>query len=446
MYMDYISEYNNKLRTPDEAVRVVKSGDWVDYTVALGFPPLLDAALARRRDELTDVKIRGNLIFGPVQAAECDPSREHFLYNSWHCSGYERKLADRGLCNYIPMVFHNVVPYYQHFLKVNVAMLAVTPMDRHGYFSLSCNTGTSKGILEQADIVIVEVNEKLPRACGGFDDCVHISEVDYIVEGEHGPLPEVRAGAPSETDRRIAEHILPHIKDGATLQLGIGSMPTILGQMLAQSDLKDLGMHTELCTDAYVDLHNAGKLTNRRKKVFHGKGVAGFAFGTQKLYEWLDGNPGLSFCPLEFVNDPSVIGRIDDMISINGCISVDLYGQVSSESSGTRQISGTGGQLDFLNGASTSKGGKAFLCLPSTYTDKQGRLHSNVLPLFNGEIVTSPRSQVYFIVTEYGAINLEGRSTWERAEAIISIAHPDFRDDLIRAAEEQKIWVRSNRR
>lgn len=444
--MNYYEEYRNKLRTPDEAVKVIKSGDWVDYTVALGFPALLDEALARRRDELTDVKIRGNLIFGPIQAAECDPKREHFIYNSWHCSGYERKLSDRGLCNYIPMVFHNVVPYYRHFLHVDVAMLAVTPMDRHGYFSLSCNTGTSKGIAEQADIVIIEINENLPRVAGGFDDVIHISEVDYIVEGEHGPLPEVPVNQPSATDRMIAENILPHIQDGATLQLGIGGMPTVLGKMLAQTDLKDLGMHTELCTDAYVDLHEAGKLTNRKKKVFPGKGVAGFAFGTKRLYEWLDENPGLSFCPLEFVNDPAVIGRIDNMISINGCISVDLYGQVSSESSGIRQISGTGGQLDFLNGASTSRGGKAFLCLPSTYTDKNGVKHSNILPYFNGGIVTSPRSQVYFIVTEYGAVNLEGRTTWERAEALISIAHPDFRDELIKAAEAQKIWIRSNKR
>ena len=423
----------------------VKSGDWVDYTVALGFPALLDAALAKRRDELTDVKIRGNLIFGPIMAAECDPSREHFIYNSWHCSGYERKLCDRGLCNYIPMVFHNVVPYYQHFLKVNVAMLAVTPMDRHGYFNLSCNTGTSKGIAEQADIVIVEINENLPRVFGGFDECIHISEVDFIVEGEHGPLPQVASEKPSETDRMIASHILPHIRDGATLQLGIGGMPTVLGKMLAETDLKDLGMHTELCTDAYVDLYDAGKLTNRRKRLLPGKGVAGFAFGTDKLYDWLHENPSVAFCPLEYVNDPSVIGRIDNMVSINGCISVDLYGQVSSESSGLRQISGTGGQLDFLIGASTSRGGKAFLCLPSTFTDRQGVMRSNIQPLFNGEIITSPRSQVYFIVTEYGAVNLEGRSTWERAELLISIAHPNFRDDLIAAAERQKIWRRSNR-
>ena len=205
-------------------------------------------------------------------------------------------------------------------------------------------------------------------------------------------------------------------------------------------------MHTELCSDAYVDLYNAGKLTNRRKTLFPGKGVVGVAFGTNKLYDWLDDNPGIAFCPLDFVNDPAVIGGIDNMVSINGCISVDLFGQVSSESSGMRQISGTGGQLDFLLGASTSKGGKAFLCLPSVHVARDGTRRSNIVPHFSGEIITSPRSQVYYIVTEYGAINLEGRTTWERAQMLIDIAHPDYREELIREAEEQKIWRRSNRR
>ena len=444
--MDVYGEYRQKLRTPDEAVRCINSGDWVDYTVSLAFPQLLDAALARRKEELHDVKIRGNLLFGPIQTVECDPSREHFIYNSWHCSEYERKLCDRGLCNYIPMVFHNVVPYYEHFLTVNVAMVAVTPMDRHGYFNLSCSTGTVKGIVDRADIVILEVNERLPRGFGGFGDCIHISEADYVVEGEHPPLPEFVPDEPTDIERSIAGHIFPYIPDGANLQLGIGGMPGVVGEMLAQSDLKDLGMHTELCTDAYVTLHEAGKLTNRHKQVLPGKGVAGFAFGTRKLYDWLDENPGLAFCPLEFVNDPTVIRRIDNMVSINECLAVDIFGQVSSESAGLRQISGTGGQLDFLLGASESNGGKAFLCLPSTYTDRKGHRHSNILPHFHGEIVTSPRSQVFFIVTEYGAVNLEGRSTWERAEMLVSVAHPDYRDELIEAAEKMKIWRKSNKR
>jgi len=444
--MDVYGEYRQKLRTPDEAVRCINSGDWVDYTVSLAFPQLLDAALARRKEELHDVKIRGNLLFGPIQTVECDPSREHFIYNTWHCSEYERKLCDKGLCNYIPMVFHNVVPYYEHFLTVNVAMVAVTPMDRHGYFNLSCSTGTVKGIVDRADIVILEVNERLPRVFGGFGDCIHISEADYVVEGEHPPLPEFVPDEPTDIERSIAGHIFPYIPDGANLQLGIGGMPGVVGEMLAQSDLKDLGMHTELCTDAYVTLHEAGKLTNRHKQVLPGKGVAGFAFGTRKLYDWLDENPGLAFCPLEFVNDPTVIRRIDNMVSINECLAVDIFGQVSSESAGLRQISGTGGQLDFLLGASESNGGKAFLCLPSTYTDRKGHRHSNILPHFHGEIVTSPRSQVFFIVTEYGAVNLEGRSTWERAEMLVSVAHPDYRDELIEAAEKMKIWRKSNKR
>ena len=439
-------EYRAKLRTPEQAVRAVKSGDWVDYTTSLGFPILLDAALAKRRDELTDVKIRGNLLFGPIQTVECDPTREHFCYNSWHCSGYERKLCDKGLCNYIPMIFRNVVPYYRHFLTVNVAMMCVTPMDKHGYFNLSCATGVARGILEKADIVILEVNERLPKIYGGFDESIHISEVDYVVEGEHPPLPQFPIAPPTEEDVKIADLIVPHIVDGATLQLGIGGMPNVVGARLAESDLKDLGMHTELCGDAYYELYKAGKLTNRRKSHQRGKGVTGIVFGSQALYDWVDQNPGVVVEPLEYVNAPETIGRLDNMISINNCIAVDLYGQVCAESAGLRHISGTGGQLDYLTGAAMSKGGKAFICMTSSFVDKTGVRRSRVLPHFGGDIVTDPRSQAYYIVTEYGAVNLAGRSTWERAELLVSIAHPDFREDLIAAAEDQKIWRRSNKR
>ena len=439
-------EYRAKLRTPEQAVRAVKSGDWVDYTTSLGFPILLDAALAKRRDELTDVKIRGNLLFGPIQTVECDPTREHFCYNSWHCSGYERKLCDKGLCNYIPMIFRNVVPYYRHFLTVNVAMMCVTPMDKHGYFNLSCATGVARGILEKADIVILEVNERLPKIYGGFDESIHISEVDYVVEGEHPPLPQFPIAPPTEQAVKIADLIVPHIVDGATLQLGIGGMPNVVGARLAESDLKDLGMHTELCGDAYYELYKAGKLTNRRKSHQRGKGVTGIVFGSQALYDWVDQNPGVVVEPLEYVNAPETIGKLDNMISINNCIAVDLYGQVCAESAGLRHISGTGGQLDYLTGAAMSKGGKAFICMTSSFVDKTGVRRSRVLPHFGGDIVTDPRSQAYYIVTEYGAVNLAGRSTWERAELLVSIAHPDFREDLIAAAEDQKIWRRSNKR
>ena len=444
--MTVFEKYRAKLRTPEQAVQAVKSGDWVDYTSNVCFPALLDAALAKRRDELTDVKIRGNLIFSPIQTVECDPTREHFLYNSWHCSGYERKLCDKGLCNYIPMIFRNVVPYYRHFLTVNVAMMCVTPMDQHGYFNLSCAAGIARGILEKADIVILEVNEHLPRILGGFDESIHIDEVDYVVEGEHPPLPQFPIAQPTEEDIKIADLIVPHIVDGATLQLGIGGMPNVVGARLAESDLKDLGMHTELCGDAYYELYKAGKLTNKRKALQRGKGVTGMVFGSQSLYEWVDQNPGVVVEPLEYVNAPETIARHENMISINSCIAVDLYGQICAESAGLRHISGTGGQLDYLTGAAMSAGGKAFICMTSSFVDKAGVRRSRVLPHFNGDIVTDPRSQAYYIVTEYGAVNLAGRSTWERAEMLVSIAHPDFRDSLIAAAEEQKIWRKSNRR
>lgn len=445
MLNNFLKEYKNKLRTPDEAVMAVKNGDWVDYTSSLGKPVLLDQALARRKEDLQDVKVRGNLISGPIEVVECDPNQEHFIYHSWHCSSYERKLCDKGLCYYIPTVFHNNAAYYEFFIKVNVVMVSVSPMDKHGYFNFSVNTGVAGPITRKADVVIVEVNENMPKVHGGYDECIHISQVDYIVEGDHLPFEDSPPIIPKEVDCRIAEHIIPYIVDGANLQLGIGSMPNAVGEIIAKSDIKDLGMHTELCSDAYLTLYKSGKLTNQKKNIDRGKGVFGCAIGSNELYEWLDDNHGIAAYPLEYVNRPNVIAQLDNMVSINSCVAVDLYGQVAAESAGSRQISGTGGQLDFLSGASASRGGKAFICMSSVHVSRDGSKHSRIRPQFNGDIITSPRSQVYFIATEYGVINLEGKSTWERAEDLISIAHPDFRDELIKEAEERKIWRRSNK-
>ena len=435
--MNVQAEYRSKLRTPEEAVKVIKSGDWVDYGTNVGFPTLLDAALAKRRDELTDVKLRGNLLFGPIQTVECDPTREHFLYNSWHCSAYERKLCDKGLCNYIPMIFRNVVPYYRHFLTVNVAMLGVTPMDRHGYFNFSCSTGVARGIMEKADIVILEVNEHLPRTLGGFDECVHISEVDYVVEGEHAPLPQFPVAKPTEEDVKIAQIIVPQIPSGATLQLGIGAVPEAVGMFL--KDKHHLGIHTELFADSLVELLECGAADNTLKPIHRGKTVLTFALGTQKVYDFLDDNHSVEVLPVDYVNNPAVIAQHPKFVSVNAALEVDFFGQVCAESIGTRHVSGSGGQVDYVRGATQSEGGKSFIAFPSTA--KGGTISRIRATLTPGAIVTTSKNDVDYIVTEYGVAKLRGKSLSQRAKALISIAHPKFREELTAQAKKENIMI-----
>ncbi len=445
--MGIFEEYKSKLTTAENAVKLVKSGDWVDYGSNNSMPVALDAALAQRRDELRGVKVRGDLTPGPIQIIECDPDMEHFVYNTWHCGGYERKMCDAGRAFFTPMIFRNLSSYYRDFLDVDVAMLCVSEMDSEGYFSLGGALGAAAPCLTKAKKVIVEVNSAVPYIKGGPETKVHISRVDCVVEVGRRPIWEMPSPNPSPSDVQIAKLIFPYIPDGATIQLGIGGLPNALGALIADSDLKDLGMHTELCCDGYYELYKAGKLTNAKKNIHRGKSVLGLALGSAEFYEWVNNNDEILGCTLDYVNDPAVIASMDNFISINACLNIDLYGQVCSESSGTRHISGTGGQLDFVTGASASKGGKSFLCMNATYTDKKGVMHSRILPKFTGgDIITTPRTQAQYIATEYGVVCLAGRSTWERADALVSVAAPEFRDELIKAAEEQKIWLPSNKR
>lgn len=443
--MNYLNEYRKKLCTAEEAVKVIKNGDWVDYGTNNSYPVALDAALAKRKEELHGVRVQGNLMRGPIQVVECDPDMDHFIYNTWHCTAYERRLCDKGRAFFTPMVFRNLDWYYRSFLNVDVAMITVAPMDENGNFNLSGVVGVTRTIVDVAKYLIVEVNPEMPRVSGDAA-ILPLSKVDAVVEGPALPLWEMTTPPASAIERQIASHILPHICDGATVQLGIGGVPNAIGELISESDLKDLGMHTELASDGYLALHRAGKLTNRCKSLHPGIGILGLAGGSRAFYDWIDNNPEVVGYPLSYVNDISVIAQHDNMISINGCLAADLYGQVCSESVGIRQISGTGGQLDFVNGATAAKGGLSFLCMSSSYTDKDGVRHSRIMPQFHGDIVTTPRSEVFYVVTEYGAVNLAGRSSWERAEGLISIAHPDFREELIRAAEKQKIWLPHNKR
>ena len=446
--MNVIDEYNRKKRTPDEAVRAVCSGDWVEYTMGHGIPPALDRALAARKGELHDVKIRGMLALRPLEVVRADPKNESFTYTSWHFSGLERRLYDEGSIFYNPLLYRNEPLHYRATLDIDVAMVAVTPMDRHGYFNFSLHNSATRAMIEKAKTVIVEVNEMLPTVLGGREENVHISEVDFVVEGDNLDLPEFPRPMPTEVEKAVARLIVEQIKDGSTIQFGIGGMPDAIGRLICESDLKDLGMHTELLVDAYLDLFLVGKLTNRCKNIDRGKGVFTFSVGTKALYDWADRNPGLASYPVDYTNDPSIIAANDNLVAINNCVEVDLFGQVNSETSGLRQISGTGGQLDFCTGAYLSRGGKAFLCMSSTYTDKKtGEVRSRIVPtLAAGSAVTDPRSQTPYLVTEYGIANLIGRSTWERAERVINIAHPSFRDELVREAEKMKVWRRSCKR
>ena len=445
--MDYQAMYQQKLTTAEEAVKVVKSGDWVDYGWCTNHPIALDKALAARKDELRDVKVRGGVTMWMPEIAKAEDAGEHFTWNSWHCSGIDRKIMTKGMGFFSPMRYSELPRFYRENLTVDVAMLQVTPMDSHGNFSFALAASHLADMLEKAKVIILEVNKNMPWVYGLTGCEINIKDVDYVVEGDNPEVAQLGGGGePTAVDKAVAELIVPQIPNGACLQLGIGGMPNTIGAMIAQSDLKDLGVHTEMYVDGFVDMAMAGKLTGKNKALDKGRQVYAFAAGSKKLYDYVDRNPDVMAAPVDYTNDVRVLAQLDNFISINNAIDMDLFGQVNAESAGLKHISGTGGQLDFVMGAYLSKGGKSFICLSSTVTGKDGTVKSRIVPtLTPGSICTDPRSCVHYIVTEYGMVNLKGLSTWARAEALISIAHPDFREQLIQDAEKMHIWRRSNK-
>ena len=447
-YEEFLDMYRSKLTTADEAVKVIKSGDWVDYGFCNTHPHVLDEALARRAPELEDVKVRGGIALWKPAIFDIEEPAKHIIYNSHHTSGFERKHIDTGACFYEPMRYSELPRYYyDHINPPDVAMIQVGPMDKHGYFNFGVSASHMKAICDTAKILIVEVNQNMPRCLGGFGESVHITDVDMIVEGRNDPMGQMLSAPPTEIDKAVAKQVVERIPNGACLQLGIGGMPNAVGMLLCESDLRDMSVHTEMYVEAFVDLSLCGKISGANKSIDHGRQTYSFAAGSQRVYDFLDDNRMCMAAPVSYVNDIRTIAAIDNFMSINNAVDIDLYGQVSSETSGIRHISGAGGQQDFVLGAYLSNGGKSFICLSSTFKKKDGTLASRIRPtLVEGSIVTDTRVNTMYVVTEYGCVNLKGLSSWERAEALISIAHPDFREELIQAAQKQKIWYHSNKR
>ena len=441
--MDYGRAYNNRMMSPSEAIDLIKSGDWVDYACFLATPITLDQELAKRADELEDVKVRSLGFPGLAAVAKADPEGKSFKYNSWHFTGADRKLHDQKACNYIPLLYHEGPGYYEkNDISTDVMLLRTTPMDSKGFFNFGVSNSFTRAQINAAKKVIVEVNENMPYCYGGNEEQIHISEVDAIVESNNEEMFSLPEPKITDIDQQIAEIVVSQIENGSCLQLGIGAMPNAIGKLIANSKLRDLGVHTEMLCDSFVDIYEAGCISNRNKKQDTGKFVYTFALGSKKLYDFLDRNPSCSSYPVDYTNHLSKISANDKAIAINNALEVDLFGQVSSESIGTRHISGTGGQLDYTYGCYHSRGGKALICLASSVVDKEGVRKSRIRPFLDpGTITTLPRVMVNYVVTEYGLVNLKGKSTWERAKALISIAHPDFREELLEHAERMNIQM-----
>jgi len=429
--------------TAAEAAALVQSGYWLDYGACLGQPDVFDEALAKRAPELANVGIRSSLAAKPRAVLECDPEGRHFHYYTFHFSAYERAKADAGICFHIPPNLGEIADYYRRFIDpIDIVVLKVRPADANGYFNFGPTNTWNRAIIERAKTMIVEVSTAVPYVFGP-DNAVHISEVDYIIEGDNAPLPELKSMPLTDIDRAVARMIAAEVEDGACLQIGIGGMPNAVCSLLLQSGAKDLGIHTEMLTDGLIELYKAGLVTGARKQLDPGKSVFTFGLGTQAMYDAIDGNPDMLCCGTEHTNLPHIIMQNDNVFSINNTTQMDLQGQAASESDGHRHISGTGGQLQYARGAYASKGGKSFMCMSSVFEKKGIRKSRIVLNLTPGNIVTTPRTDIMYVVTEYGMVNLKGKSIPERARAMISLAHPDFREDLERQAHENRLIPRA---
>ena len=431
-----------QLITAAQAAALVMPGMWLDYGAGVCQPDAFDTALAARVSDLTHVKIRSCLSTRPRAIMAADPEGAHFFWFSTHFGGQDRKLHDAGIGHYLPVNLGEIPDYYRRFIDpVDIVILKCAPLDKDGYFSFGPANLWHAAVIERAKLVIVEECAAMPHVCGP-DSGVHFSDVDYVIPGDGRPLPELPKGAATDVDRAVARLIAAELADGDCLQIGIGGMPNAVCSLLKDSTIADLGIHTEMLTDGIIDLYNAGKITGTRKQIDREKMVCSFGLGSQYLYDAIHDNKDIEFHPVDHTNLPHIIMQNTSVKAINNTTQIDLQGQAASESDGHRHISGTGGQLQFMRGAYASRGGKSFMCLASTY-DKRGERRSRIVTaLTRGNIVTTPRTDMMYVVTEYGIVNLKGRSVAERAKLLISISHPDFQEGLEREAYEARLIPR----
>lgn len=427
--MDFREIYQSRIVTAEEAVRTIKSGDRVFLTGNCSVPRTILAALVDYAPHLNDVEIVQALSVGPADYVS--PEMEgHLRVNTMFTSANVRKAVQEGRADFTPVLLSEFTLLFKNgHLPLDAALVHLSPPDNYGFCSFGVEVGLTKTPADSSKTIIAEVNQRMPRTLG--DSFIHISNVDYIVPVDY-PLTEMPMTSEnvSEAIERIAQHIAELIPDGATMQLGIGAIPDAMLKYLYEK--KDLGIHTELFSDGVIDLVDAGVLTNARKSLHPGKIIAGFILGTQRLYDWVDDNPLIELHPTEYVNDPFVIAQNERMVAINSAIEIDLTGQVCADSIGPKIYSGVGGQLDFIYGASRSKGGIPIIALPST-----AKQFSRIVPMLKqGAGVVTTRNHVRYVVTEYGIADLYGKTIRQRAQALIGIAHPDFRDELSYRAGE----------
>lgn len=428
--------------TAEAAALMVQSGMWLDYGAVLGQPDVFDAALAKRLGQVTNLRIRSCLSTRARAVLETDPKGDHVFWFSTHFSGYDRRKHDQAIAHYLPVHLGEIPDYYRRFIDpVDIAVFKTAPMDANGFFNFGPSNLWMRALVERAKVVIVEECSTLPYVMGEGTG-VHISEVDFILTGDSQPMAELPKPVITDVDRAVARLIAAEIEDGACLQIGIGGMPNAVCGLLAESSVQDLGIHTEMMTDGIVDLYRAGRITGAKKQLNAGKMVCTFSLGAQYLYDFIHKNPEVEFHPVDYTNMPHVIMQNHNVAAINNTTQMDLQGQAASESDGYRHISGTGGQSQFVRGAYASKGGKSFICLASTFEKKGERKSRIVTALTKGNIVTTPRSDMMYVVTEYGMVNLKGRTVAERAQLLISIAHPDFREELSREAHQHNLIPR----